>query len=220
MRVQASRKLRHAQAEMPVRRGAIQPGDQHHVGVALGGEVHRALAERRAATRRRPPDRQAPTPRRTRSAIEDRSPSQGGWLIARRPCRRSGSSCPSGSRTASPASPPAAAAGAPGQVPAAARAARRHTIRALNVSMPPGKPSIGQASAARNWNSSSRRSRSETFGAEPCTARTWCTVIEPALPSQRDGLAVVDVAVRRVHRAAEHAVGVVVEDRARDGCRE
>ena len=32
------------------------------------------------------------------------------------------------------------------------------TISSLNLPMPPGKPSSGQASAARNWNSSRRRS--------------------------------------------------------------
>ena len=41
-----------------------------------------------------------------------------------------------------------------------------------NFSSPAAKPSNGQASAARYWNSRKRRSLPEKFVAEPCTART------------------------------------------------
>src|SRR5580693_10169200 len=48
--------------------------------------------------------------------------------------------------------------------------------------MPSFSPSSGQASAARYWYSRKRRDRPEKLVAEPCTARTWWIVIEPALP--------------------------------------
>ena len=40
---------------MPFRRAAVEAGDIHHVGEALGGEVHRALADgaRRAVVHHR-----------------------------------------------------------------------------------------------------------------------------------------------------------------------
>ena len=46
------------------------------------------------------------------------------------------------------------------------------TILAFQASKSLGTRKIGQASAAPYWKNSSRRSIEETFGAEPCTART------------------------------------------------
>src|SRR5258707_14754890 len=79
--------------------------------------------------------------------------------------------------------------------------------------MPSLSPSRGQASAARYWYNRKQRDRPEKLVAEPCTARTWWIVIEPALP--RHGTArQVDVALFRIHRAAEPSVrAVVVVDR-------
>ncbi len=56
-RAQAAGNPQCAPAEMPFRRTAIEAGDVHHVGEALGGEVHRALAHGAAARRHTPPDR-------------------------------------------------------------------------------------------------------------------------------------------------------------------
>src|SRR6266436_6668104 len=76
--------------------------------------------------------------------------------------------------------------------------------------MPSLSPSSGQASAARYWNSRKRRDRPEKLVAEPCTARTWWIVIEPALP--RHGTAL--VRSMSVHRAAEPSVrAMMVVDR-------
>ncbi len=164
---------RRPQPEVPVRRGAVQAADEHHVGIALRARSSPSAAAAPPARRRRPPDR--PVRRRTDAACGRRSaPTHGGWrhCAGASMARRSGSSCPSGFHTASPAAPPAAAAAAPARAPAAAAAARRRPSARRTSRCPPGKPRIGQASAARNWNSSNRRSRSETFGADPCTART------------------------------------------------
>jgi hypothetical protein len=84
----------------------------------------------------------------------------------------------------------------------------------LNFSMPSLSPSSGQASAARYWYSRKRRDRLEKLVAEPCTARTWWIVIEPALP--RHGTAR-DRSMSQfsgVHRAAEPSVrAMMVVDR-------
>ena len=47
MGTQARRDLRDAQPEVPVGRCPVQATDEHHVGIALGGEIHRPLPHRR-----------------------------------------------------------------------------------------------------------------------------------------------------------------------------
>jgi hypothetical protein len=56
------------------------------------------------------------------------------------------------------------------------------TMRAPTKSSKLSRMISGQASAAVYSCSSSRRMRLERLSAEPCTARTWWMVIEPAGP--------------------------------------
>ncbi len=209
-----ARQHRGAQPEMPVRRGPVQPADHHHVGIAPGSEVDRALAQRRVDRRRTPPDR--PDRCRTgcgvRSKIGSIEPA-GGRLIAPGPCRRSAFFMPFWFSYSEPCS----TAGGSGRRTGAGESLGCRdspaTIRALNFSIPAGKPRIGQASAARNWNSSSRRSLSRNIRRRPMHRPHMMHGDRARLAGQRDCLAEVYIAVRRVHRAAEHAIGVVVEGR-------